>query len=97
MTMTGIGKRAMPAIGKWRRAALIRDDWQILKVDKFEKTGVEEWLTVERALQILKPLRVASLKLSDGSTRSCLADKESGYEFFTRTPAERQRAEEAAS
>jgi hypothetical protein len=87
-------KRPMPTIGKWRRAGLLQKDWQILKVDQFEETGVEEWLTIEHVLQILKPLRVVSIRLSDGSRRGCPADKASGNMFYTRTPAEIERAEE---
>jgi hypothetical protein len=89
-------KRSMPKIGKWRRAGLLQKDWQILKVDQFEETGVEEWLTIEHVLQILKPLRVVSIKLSDGSRRGCPADNASGIMFYTRTPAEIDRAEEVA-
>lgn len=84
----------MPAIGKWRPAGVLRDGWQILKIDQFEQTGVEEWLTIERAIQITAPLRVVSLKMSDGDSYGCPADKASGYEFFTRTQAEAQRVAE---
>jgi len=87
--------RPMPTIGRWRPAGVLRDGWQILEVAEYEKTGVETWLTIERAMQITAPLRVVSLKLSDGSTRGCRADKVTGYEFFTRTQAEIKRAAEA--
>jgi hypothetical protein len=90
-------KTIMPKIGKWRRAGLVQDGWQILELDKFEETGVEGWLTVERAFQITAPLRVVSLVLSDGSRRGCSADPADGLSFFTRTPAEIERAKEAAS
>lgn len=87
--------RPMPEIGKWRPAGVLRDGWQILEVTKFEETGKESWLTIERAMQITAPLRVVSLKLSDGSLRGCPADRESGFEFFVRTHAEIKRAEAA--
>lgn len=94
MTEIAPRTRPMPTVGKWRAAALMRAGWQILLVAKYEETGVEEWLTIRRVMQIIRPLRVATLSLSDGSTRSCVADRASGYEFFTRTPSEARRAAE---
>jgi len=95
MTETDTPARPMPAIGKWRPAGVLRDGWQILMIDKFQETGVETWLTIERAMQITAPLRVVSLKLSDGDSYGCPADRASGYEFFTRTQAEIERASAA--
>lgn len=96
-TTTASATRPLPAIGKWRPAGVLRDGWQILKVDQFEQTGVEEWLTIKRAIQITAPLRVVSLQLSDGDRYGCPADRASGYEFFTRTHAEIERAASAAA
>lgn len=96
MTETEPKTRPMPKIGKWRRAGLLRENWQILVVAEYEKTGVEEWLTIEHMMQIMRPFRVASMRLSDGRWRTCPADRESGYEFFTRSPAEQRQADELA-
>ena len=95
MSETKTDTRPMPTIGRWRAAGVLRDGWQILEVTKYEETGEENWLTIERAMQITAPLRVLSMRLSDGTTRGCPADRKSGYEFFTRTHAEIERAARA--
>lgn len=97
MTTDAATTRPMPAIGKWRPAAALRDGWQILKTEQYEATGVQQWLTITRALQITAPLPVVSIRTDDDERYGCSTDPADGYEFFTRTPAEAERAAKKAA
>ena len=90
-------RRRMPAIGKWRPAGALRDGWLILRTEHYEQTGVEQWLTIARAMQITGPLRVVSITLDGGGQMGCSSDPADGFEFFTRTPAEALRAAKCAA
>ena len=91
-TPEAAAKRPMPTIGKWRPAAALKEDWQILKTKDYEETGEQHWITVTLAMQVTRPARVAWLTFDDGTRASVPTDKKSGYEFFTRTPGEAERA-----
>lgn len=73
-------------IGRFRPASRIREGWQLLKTDG-------TWVTVKRAMQITKPLRVTSLTLSDGTKPGCSANTE----LMCRTPSEVERAAKAGA
>jgi hypothetical protein len=75
----------MPEIGKYRRARLIKDGYQIRTLDR-------RWLPVAHVTNITAPLSVVILKFADGPDLSFAGDDE----VFSRTPVEAGRAARAA-
>lgn len=84
--------RALPAIGKWRKASGIREGYQVLNGVKYDKDGTEEWWTVTRTMHITAPMKVSHLTFDNGTSGGV----PSSDEFFSRTPAEAKRAEAKA-
>jgi len=85
----------MPNIGRWRAPERIRAGWQVFDIGQWQKDGVESWRTVAHALQIKGPIAVAHLRFDDDSTVGVPVGD--GYELFTRTTSEAERARAVAS
>ena len=77
-----------PAIGKMRRAALIKKGYAVHSTN--QDTGAVTWPLVTMAMQIKAPLRVTRLYLDDGTEFGFHADDE----IMCRTPGEIAKAEE---
>lgn len=80
--------RALPSIGRWRKAGRIQKGWQVLNGEKYDVDGTQEWWTVVRVMQILGPLKVAYLTFDNGLSGGVRA----ADELFCRTPTEIKRA-----